>query len=138
VNYRSMGATPAILAGALALGAFCALGLSLMASVRQRRRELALLKTFGFTRRQLASAVAWQATTTVLIGTIVGIPLGIVAGKALWDLFAKELYAIPVSTVPALYIAIVGLAALVLANLVAAQPGRIAARTPTAILLESE
>jgi len=31
-------------------------------SVRRRRRELALLKTLGLTRRQVMAAVAWQAS----------------------------------------------------------------------------
>jgi hypothetical protein len=52
VNFRSMGTTPAVLAAALALGAVVALGLTLAASVR-RRRELALLKTLGFTSASL-------------------------------------------------------------------------------------
>ena len=47
INYRSMGTTPAILGSALAAGAVVALGLTLVASVRRRRRDLALLKTLG-------------------------------------------------------------------------------------------
>ncbi len=62
VNYRTIGATPTLLVSALVLGAIAALTLTLVASVRQRRRDLALLKTIGFVRRQLASVVAWQAT----------------------------------------------------------------------------
>jgi hypothetical protein len=38
---------------------------------------LALLKVLGFTQRQLAAAVVWRATVAVIIGMIVGIPLGI-------------------------------------------------------------
>ena len=68
VNYRSMGTTPVYLGAALAAGAVAALCLTLFASVRRRRRELALLKTIGFTRRQLAAAVAWQATIAVGAG----------------------------------------------------------------------
>jgi hypothetical protein len=48
VNYRSMGATPSLLAASLALGAVVALALTLVTSVRRRRRDLALLKTLGF------------------------------------------------------------------------------------------
>ncbi len=80
-NYRSTGTVPSLLGGALAVGAVVALGLTLVASVRRRRRDLALLKTLGFTQRQLAATVAWQSTIAVALGVVVGIPLGIVAGR---------------------------------------------------------
>ena len=138
VNYRTMGNTPALLGAALAIGAIVALGLTLLTSVRRRRRELALLKTLGFTRRQLAATVAWQASLAVAVGVIVGVPVGIVIGRALWDQFASALHVVPQPTVPALTIALVAIGALVLANLVAAIPGLQAARTKTAVLLHAE
>jgi ABC-type lipoprotein release transport system permease subunit len=120
------------------VGAVVALGLTLVASVRRRRRDLALLKTLGATRRQLASVVAWQSTVAVVIGTVVGVPLGIVLGRVLWTLFANEIHAVPAPNVPVFTIVFIALGALVLANVVAAIPGRLAARTPTAILLRAE
>jgi hypothetical protein len=138
VNYRAMGATPALLAGGLAVGAVAALGLTLMASVKRRRREMALLKTFGFTQGQLAAAVAWQSTVVAAVGLILGIPLGIALGRLLWDLFAHQLAAVADPTVPVVSLVLIALAALVLANLVAALPGRRAARTPTALVLRAE
>jgi hypothetical protein len=138
VNYRSIGSTPIFLASGLALGAVLALGLTLASSVRRRRRDLALLKTLGFTHRQLASAVAWQATTTALIGVVVGLPLGVVIGRQLWTLFARSIYAVPDPTVPVLSVLLVGVGTVVFANLVAVLPGRTAARTPAALALRSE
>ncbi len=138
INYRSLGTTPALLGAALALGAVFALGLTLVASVRRRRRELALLKTLGFTKRQLVATVAWQSSISVGIGTIVGLPLGIVLGRFLWDLFARDIDVVPVPTVPAVTVVLLAVGALVLANVVAAIPARIAARTPTALLLRAE
>ena len=82
--------------------------------------------------------VAWQASVSVLIGTVIGIPLGIVAGRQLWILFAHDIHAVPAPAVPALTVALIGVGALVLANFVAALPGRIAARTSTAVLLRAE
>ena len=137
-NYRSIGSTPALLATGLAIGAVVALGLTLTASVRRRRRDLALLKTLGFTQRQLLVSVAWQSTVAVAIGVIAGIPLGIALGRWLWILFAHEIYAVPRTTVPTLLLVYVGIGALVLANVVAALPGRYAARTPTALVLRAE
>jgi FtsX-like permease family len=138
VNYRSMGAMPAVLAGGLAAGAVAALGLTLVASVRRRRRDFALLKTLGFTRRQLAGAVSWQSSAIAAVGLVVGVPLGIAAGRWLWLAFAHELAAVPDPTIPVGSIALAAVAALVLANLVAALPGLRAARTPAAEVLRAE
>jgi hypothetical protein len=138
VNYKSMGTMPAVLAGGVAAGAVAALGLALVASVRRRRRDLALLKTLGFTRRQLATTVAWQSTVVAIVGLVIGIPLGIAAGRWLWILFARSLSAVPDPVIPAASVALAAVAALVLANLVAALPGRAAARTPAALLLRAE
>jgi hypothetical protein len=69
---------------------------------------------------------------------VVGVPLGIVLGRVLWTLFANEIHAVPAPDVPVFTIVFIALGALVLANVVAAIPGRLAARTPTAILLRAE
>ncbi len=138
VNYRSVGSTPVILAVGLAVGAILALGLTLASSVRRRRRDLAMLKTLGFTRRQLAAVVAWQSTTTALVGVVVGIPLGIIIGRELWTLFARSINAVPDPTVPVSSVLFVGVGTLVFANLVAALPGRSAARTSAALVLRAE
>jgi MacB-like periplasmic core domain/FtsX-like permease family len=138
LNYRTLGETPALLGAALAAGAVVALGLTLVTSVRRRRTDLALLKTLGFTKRQLAGAIAWQASVGIAIGCTVGIPLGIALGRFLWDLFVHQISAVPDPTVPAASIVLIGVGAIILANLVAFIPGRIAAQTPTAQLLRSE
>jgi hypothetical protein len=137
-NYRTMGATPALLAFGLAAGAVAALGLTLLSSVRRRRRDLAVLKTIGFTQRQVAATVAWQATIAAIIGIAVGVPLGIILGRWLWTLFARQIYAVPEPTVPAGSVLLLALGTLLLANLVAAVPGRAAARTPAALALRAE
>ena len=138
VNYRSMGSTPLLLGLGLTVGAVTAMGLTLVASVRRRRRSMAMLRALGFTGRQLASSVAWQSSVAVVIGLVVGVPLGIVFGRFLWDVFADNIYVVPSPTVPAIPIVGVAVGALVLGNLVAAIPGRIAARTPSALLLRTE
>ena len=72
------------------------------------------------------------------VGVVIGVPVGIAVGRALWTLFAREIYAVPHPTVPALSVVLVALSTLVVANLVAFVPGRMAARTPTALLLRAE
>ena len=137
VNYQATGDTPLILAAALAFGAVLSLSLNLVASVRRRARAFALLKTLGFTRRQLAATISCQATTIMVISLAIGIPLGIVVGRQLWVLFAKDINAVPRPTVP-LSIAAVAIGGIVLANLVAAIPRRLAVRTPAALVLRAE
>ena len=138
VDYRSIGSTPVYLAAALALGAIVALSLTLVASVRRRRRDLALLKALGFTPRQLARVVSWQASVTALVGIIVGVPLGVLIGRQLWTLFARSINAVPDPTVPTFSVILVVLGSLIFANLVATVPGKIAARTSTALALRAE
>src|SRR5207302_11018738 len=89
----------------------------------------------GCRRRPLAAGVAWQSTIAVTIGAVVGVPLGIVLGRWLWDLFAHQVHVVPASSVPVMSIVLIAVGALVLANIVAAIPGRHAARTTTALLL---
>ena len=50
---------------------------ALLTAVRSRRRELALLKVIGFTRRSLSATVAVQATTLVGLAVIIGLPVGL-------------------------------------------------------------
>jgi hypothetical protein len=98
----------------------------------------ALLKAFGFTQFQLASAVSWQASVAAVIGIVFGVPIGIVAGRWLWILFARAIYAVPCPSVPVLDVVVIALGTLVLANVAALIPGRMAARTPTALVLRAE
>ena len=138
VNATQMGGQPLALALGLAAAAMLSLALTVLTSVRRRRRELALLKTLGMTRRQLRAIVAWQTTLTLVIALVVGVPLGIAAGRWAWGGFAGSLGVAPVTVVPALLLA-AGCAAVVLAgNLLASVPAAMAARTPAAGTLRTE
>ena len=138
ISYRSTEKTPLILSLVFAAGIAVAFGLTMAASARRRRRDLALLKSLGLRRRQLAATVAAQATASVAIGLVVGVPVGVVAGRWLWDLFANSIYAVPRATVPWGALAWLVLGALVLANVVAYPSGRTAARSPVAEVLRAE
>ena len=112
VNYRSMGAAPVILAVLLAAGAVVALAVTVATAARRRARDFALLRTLGSSGRQVVTAVIWQAGVCVAAGTLIGLPLGIAAGRFLWSRFAGQLYVVPHPAVPAGPIAAVGLGAL--------------------------
>lgn len=138
INYRSMGLTPLLLAVALAVGATVALGFTLVASVRRRRRELAVLKALGFTPGQLQWSVLCQSAIVAVVGVLIGVPLGLALGRWLWTLFADQIGAVPAPVIPVGSVALACLVALVLALGLSAVPGRIAARTPAMTALTAE
>jgi hypothetical protein len=138
VAYESSGLAPSLLAVGLAVGATAALALALVASVRRRRRDLALLKTLGCSTGQLAGTVAAQSSAVAVVGVLFGVPLGIALGRWLWIRFAETIAAVPQPTVPGLELFVIGVVAVVLANVVAALPGWLASRTPVALVLRSE
>ena len=106
--------------------------------MRRRRRDLAVLRTLGFTRRQLGACIAWQATATTAVALVVGLPLGVLLGRSLWDAFARTIYVVPEATVPVASLALLVAVAFVLANILAWGPSREAARTPAALALRAE
>lgn len=134
-SYSRIRATPVVLAGLLAILGVGVLAHLLVTSIRNRRRDLAVMKTLGFTRRQLASAVAWQATTLVAVALLVGIPLGVIGGQVIWRAFANDLGIDTSAVIPVLAFVAIVIAGVVIANLIALLPGRAAARTPAGAVL---
>ena len=107
----------------------------LVASVRRRRRDLAVLKTIGFSSRQVSAVVAWQASTLMIVALLIGLPLGVLAGRWTWTAFAHSIGVPAYPVVPALVLAATFFGALIVANVIAAGPGWIAARTRPAVVL---
>ena len=138
VNAAQMGSQPLALALALAAAAVLSLGVALLASVRQRRRELALLKALGLTRRQMRETVAWQASVTLLAAAVVGVPLGAAAGRWAWDSFAASLGVVPVTVIPGMALLTGFITLLVAGNLLAAIAASVAARTSPAAMMRAE
>src|SRR5215208_4323017 len=118
--------------------AAAALAHVLLVATRRRRRDLAILKTLGFDRRQVVATVAWQATTFAAVGLLLGAPLGLAAGRWAWTLFAGEVGFVPEPVTPGLLILLVFPAAVLLAHVVAAVPAHIAAKTRPAVVLRAE
>jgi hypothetical protein len=134
---RGVNDLPLALACVLTLLAVGTIAHTLVTSVRRRRRDLAILKAFGFVGRQVRASVAWQATAIAGTGLIVGLPLGVAAGRWAWTALADAFAIQPVTVVaPGLLLAVP--AVLLLANAVAAIPARTAARTRPAVVLRTE
>jgi hypothetical protein len=137
-DFGGVSGAPYLIAGLFAAAAAAALAHALVTSARRRRRELAILKTIGFTRRQVFATVAWQATTVASVGLLIGLPLGLAVGRFVWNVFADDLGVVPEVVTPPGLILLTIPATLLLANLIATLPGRIAARTQPAVALRAE
>lgn len=129
---------PKMLAGLLGLLGLATLVHSLVSLVRTHRRDLAMLKTLGFTRSQVAATTAWQGTAFVAVALVVGVPLGIGGGRWVWQLVADQLGVVSAARVPLPGMLVVVPAALLVANLAAAIPGWLAARIRPAEALRTE
>jgi ABC-type lipoprotein release transport system permease subunit len=138
LNASSMGSQPLTLALALTAAAVLALMLTVLASVRHRRRQLAMLKTLGLRRHQLRAIIAWQASTILVIAGLAGVPLGVAAGRWAWTSFATTVGFVPVTVVPVPALLLGLLTLLIAGNLLAAVPAAVAARTPPAAALRAE
>ena len=137
-DYASVRDTPLVLAAVLIVFAVGTLAHVLLTGVRRRRRDLALLKTLGFTRSQVLATVAWEASTFAAVALLIGLPLGVLAGRWAWAYFANEAGAPSQATVPLPAVLLAIPATLLIANLIAAWPGWTAARLRPAAVLRTE
>jgi predicted lysophospholipase L1 biosynthesis ABC-type transport system permease subunit len=128
-----------LLAGALVVAAaVLGLALTVVLSVRSRRRELAVLRALGFTGRQLRDSVRVQALATMVVALGVGLPVGIALGRLAWRAFADQLGVAAGPVVPLGWIGATIAGGLAVALVAAALPARTAARVDPAVVLRSE
>ena len=138
VNFGQVQNLPLLLAGLVAVLAAATLAHTLITSIRRRRRDLAILKMLGFVPRQVRGAVAWQATTFVSAALVIGLPIGVVVGRAAWSLFARQIGVPPQPATPSLQLLLTVPVAVLLANLIAAAPAVMAGRMHPAPALRTE
>jgi ABC-type antimicrobial peptide transport system permease subunit len=137
-DYASVRDTPLVLAAVLIVFAVGTLAHVLLTGVRRRRRDLALLKTLGFARSQVLGVVAWEASAFAVVALLIGLPLGILAGRWAWAYFANAAGAPAGASVPLTAVLVAIPVTLALANLIAAWPGWTAARLRPALVLRTE
>jgi hypothetical protein len=138
VNFGESVNFPLLFGVALSVFGVATLLHLLLVSVARRRSEAGLLKVLGFIRRQVAAVVCWQATTVALVGIAVGAPAGIAVGRVLWRVFATNFGVVPVAVIEPVLITALAAGVLAAANLLAAVPALLAARSHPARLLRAE
>lgn len=138
VNFGRVEKIPLVLGGILASLAATTLVHTLVSGINRRKRDLAVLKALGFTRRQTAGVVRWSALALATVALVVGVPLGVAAGRLSWRELAGQLGVLPRPVVPAQGITAVVIGTLALAVLAAAAAGFRAARLGPAEILRAE
>lgn len=136
-NLANVRRLPTLLAALLSILGAVAVGHALFSSVRRRRREFAVLRALGVTRGGARAILASHGTAVGVVGLLVGLPIGLVAGRAGWAAVAHR---VPLTFRSPLTIAVVSVVplALVVANALALLPGRRAASVRPALVLRSE
>jgi putative ABC transport system permease protein len=123
------------------LVAVAALGVvnTVLLNIRERRRDLGVLKSIGMTPRQVVGMVLGSVAALGAVGGLLGIPVGVAAHRLILDHLGTM--ALPpawknVWSVPEL--AAMALAGVLIAVLGALPPARTAARLPVAAVLHTE
>lgn len=110
----------------------------LLATVRRRRSDFAVLATLGARPRQLGAVLASMATAIGCIAALLGVPIGIILGRQAWLAVARGLGAPTGAQVSLVQLLVIVAVLVVAVNLVAAVPGRLATRVRPADALRVE
>ena len=129
---------PLLLAAVVAVLAIAVVGQLVATSARRRRDDMAVLGALGFVRRQRSAVVLWHTATLAVAASIVGIPLGVFAGRWAWGLVRRDVGLPAGSLVPWPVVALVVPVAVVAAIAVAAVPAWRAGRVDAASTLRSK
>jgi putative ABC transport system permease protein len=138
INVARVRRVPGVLAGLLAALLLLTLFHTVIVSIQNRRHDLAVLRALGADRRWIGRTVHWQTSILTVMPLIVGVPLGLVAGSAIFRTFTNHIGAFPEPAIPFALVAAMVLALIVVANLVAVIPTRRARRLSTAALLRAD
>ncbi|MGH2795365.1 MAG: FtsX-like permease family protein, partial [Actinomycetota bacterium] len=138
VSFGRVRNLPLFLGSILGVVAAATVAYTVASSVRRRRRDLAVLKTLGFDRGQVRATVAWQASALVFVAICLAIPAGIALGRWTWRLLADQISVVPHAQVPGLIVLAIVPGAILIANVIAAIPGRTASRLQPATVLRAE
>ena len=114
------------------------IGHAVIVTIRRRGSDLAVLRTMGLGRRGVYQAISTHTALLAIVGTIVGIPLGIVAGQAMWRGLASSLGVVVSVEVPWPAIAAVAVTACLALAALSLLPARAAAHARVASMLRAE
>jgi len=97
---------PVVLAGVLVALVAATVVHAMVVAVRTRRRDLAVIQGLGATAGQVRWIGVWQGVTVGSAALVLGIPIGLIAGRWFWVILAEAFGTIaePVVPLPALLV----------------------------------
>ncbi|MET0903272.1 MAG: FtsX-like permease family protein [Acidimicrobiales bacterium] len=137
-NLEQLGRLPAGVAAIVGSIAVLALANALVVAVRRRRRDLAVIRALGFTRRQTAVTVVVMALAIVAIGVVIGMPVGMAVGATVWRATASDAFVLSDAYFRWELLLLPVLGAVVIALVAATIPARQAAAQSSAEGLRAE
>jgi ABC-type lipoprotein release transport system permease subunit len=63
---------------------------ALVVTARRRRIDLATMRALGYRPRQAASVISWQGGVAAAAALVIGVPLGLIGGRFLWQSIAAS------------------------------------------------
>ncbi len=81
---------PLLLAAFLIVVALLAVGHAVTATVRRRVRDIGIARALGLTAGDASAVVRWQAATISALGLALGVPVGLLLGRFVWDRVADS------------------------------------------------
>jgi predicted lysophospholipase L1 biosynthesis ABC-type transport system permease subunit len=104
----------------------------------ERRRDLAVLRVIGYTRAQTRGVLRSAAASVAVIGLVIGVPFGLLAGRFGWHVVADGLAVSRSVAVPAAAVAAVALGLVGFALVIATAPAHMALRRTPGGALRAE
>ncbi|MSO87550.1 MAG: ABC transporter permease [Acidimicrobiia bacterium] len=137
-NLEQVGMLPFLLAAFAASVGLLAVGHGLWVSINARRRDLAVLATLGFRPQDIRTMLLWQATFIAIVGTLLGVTVGIILGTNAWSAVASSTAVIDQAVVPGVALVLIVGGTFLGCNLIALVAARGTRRTGTAQALQGE
>ena len=137
-NLRNVRVLPVLLSGFLAVLAIAAVSHVLVTSSRRRRHDFAVLRAIGLSRRGTRLVLNSQGTAIGVVGLLLGVPLGLAAGRTGWHWVAERVPLEDVAPLALLAVLVLVPLTVLVVNALAVWPGRHVGRLQPAEVLRAE
>jgi hypothetical protein len=137
-NLEQISRLPLALALFFAVFGLAAIVQSVFLTARERRRDLAVLRGLGFRRRQVGAVLLGAAGSVAAVALVLGVPLGLLAGRIGWSAVANSLYVQPVVAIPGGLLVLFGLSVVAVSFLAALPVASIVLRSSPGSTLRTE